>query len=97
MSYEPTETRYLTHEEQQILHRALLRSWKPVGELVNEVMTKLYAKQERLGKEFEDVLYGNLWDLYEDSSSLKLDTDWIAEYKAYYDTGNQEYGCFGYI
>ena len=29
-------------------------------------MTKLwYDKQERLGKEFEEVLYDNLWELYE--------------------------------
>lgn len=36
-----------------------------------QFLTNLSSKQEPLGKEFSDVLYDNLWDLYEEDKNEK--------------------------
>ena len=44
MSCEPTETRYLTREEQQAILRIVVRQfsdWKPIGEFANEIVARL--------------------------------------------------------
>jgi len=65
----------------------MVPEWVSVGEAAREVISRVYANQERLGKDSEDVLYGNLWELYEDH---KLDTDWVTEYLAHHDNVNHQ-------
>ena len=49
-----TETYIWTEEDKERLVKAM------------QEIFEHNLKQEKLGKKFEDVLYENLWDLYED-------------------------------